>query len=131
MPRASTYRLPAITDREWQVISSVIPRPKAGPSPRYDREIVSAFCYAKAAGCSYECLPPGYPNSMSVRTRIQRWRRADLLPKVLQAAAPAIERIRSNYWDHLRWLSSGKGWKLNREKDDPELVNLPRFARSR
>ena len=47
------YLLPAVTDREWRAISVVIPRPKAGPLPRGDRGIVSALCYAKAAGCSY------------------------------------------------------------------------------
>ena len=41
------------------------------------------------------------------------------------AAAPAIERIKANYWDHLRYLSFGPGWKFNRPKDDPELANLP------
>jgi transposase len=126
MPKPSSYMLPAVTDREWRAISAVIPRPKAGPLPRHDREIVSALCYTKAAGCSYERLPAGYPSAMSIRTRVQRWERAGALLNILAAAAPAIARIHSNYWDHLRYLSFGSGWKLHRDKDDPELVNLPR-----
>ena len=125
------YRLPAVSDREWRVISACIPRPKAGPPPRHDRAIVSAICYSKAAGCSIESLPPGYPKAVSIRTRIQRWERAGVLPEILEVAAPAIERINANYWDHLRWLSFGPGWKLNREKDDPDLINLPRLTHCR
>jgi Putative transposase of IS4/5 family (DUF4096) len=123
------YLLPAVTDREWRAISVVIPRPKAGPMPRGDLGIVSALCYAKAAGCSYESLPAGYPSAMSIRTRVQRWERAGVLLDILAAAAPAIARFHSNYWNHLRYLSFGSGWKLHRDKDDPELVNLPRLTR--
>ena len=47
----ATYRLPALTDREWKRIAAVIPRPKAGPPPRHDRAIMSAVCYAEASGC--------------------------------------------------------------------------------
>ena len=46
----STYQLPALTDVEWRRISLVIPRPKAGPPPRHDREIVSAFATRKRLG---------------------------------------------------------------------------------
>jgi transposase len=109
MPKSSTYRLPAVTDREWRVISAVIPRPKAGPSPRHDREIVSALCYATAAACSFESLPPGYPKAMSIRTRVQRWERTGVLPNILVVAAPAIKRINASYWDHIRWLSLEPG----------------------
>lgn len=76
---------------------------------------------------SYEKLPPGYPKAMSIRTRVQRWQRAGVLPAILDAAAPAIERMRANYWSRLSELSPwGAEWKFHREKDDPAFVNLPR-----
>ena len=122
-----TYVLPMVTEREWRVIAKQIPRSKAGPPPRHDREIVSAVCYAKAARCSLESLPPGYPKAMSIRTRIQRWERAGVLSKILEAAAPAIARMNANYWARLSDLSPwGSKWKFAREKDDPDLINLPR-----
>ena len=75
----TTYPLPALTDVEWRRISLVIPRPKAGPPPRHDRETVSALCYSQAAGCSFERLPPGYPKPGSIRVRVQRWERAGVI----------------------------------------------------
>ena len=68
----------------------MIPRHKAGPPPRYDREIVSALCYAHATDRSFESLPAGYPKAMSIRTRVQRWRAAGVLPQIIDAAGPAI-----------------------------------------
>ena len=99
------YDLPALTDREWCRIAPVIPHPKAGPSPRHERAIVSAVCYAQASGCSYEKLPPGYPKAISIRTRVQRWQRAGVLPRILDVAEPAIERMRANCWSRLSELS--------------------------
>ena len=122
MRKPSTYQLPRLTDHEWHVIAAVIPRPKAGPPPRHDREIMDAVCYARAADCSVEALPAGYPNPMSIRTRLQRWQHSGALPAILEAAQPAVERVYIAYWDHLHWLSYGMGWKFNRAKDDPELA---------
>jgi len=122
-----TYRLPMLTAREWRAISVVIPRNQAGPPPRHDRQIISAVCYAYVANCSFESLPPGYPKVASIRTRVQRWTRAGVLPRILAAAAPAIARMRGNYQAHVSDLSPwGSNWKFNRSKDDPAFANLPR-----
>ena len=123
----TTYQLPALSDVEWRRISLVIPRPKAGPPPRHDREIVSALCYSQAAGCSFERLPPGYPKAGSIRVRVQRWERAGVLPTILDKAEPAIQRIRANYDRRLSDLSPwGNDWRFGREKDDKAFANLPR-----
>jgi hypothetical protein len=68
---------------------------------------------------------------MAIRTRVQRWEKAGVLPDILEAAAPATARIKSAYWSYLRYLSFGPGWKFNRPKDDPEFANLPRQTRCR
>jgi hypothetical protein len=128
MPRLSTYRLPMLTEREWSAIAKQIPRPKAGPPPRNDREILAAVCYAQAAGCSYESLPPGYPKAMSIRTRVQRWQRVGALRAILEAAGPAIERMSVNYNNRLRELSYGPGWRFDRKADDPDYIHLPRLT---
>jgi transposase len=126
MQKASSYRRPVLTDREWRAISRVIPAPKRGPKPRDDREIMAAVCYATATSCSYESLPCGYPPASAIRTRVKRWTQAGVLPAITVAATPAITRMCRGYWEHLRYLSFGAGWKFHREKDDPELRNLPR-----
>src|SRR5262245_22605984 len=52
--RPQMYDLPLLTDDEWCAISQMIPRNRAGPPPRFDREIVSALAYAAAARRSVE-----------------------------------------------------------------------------
>ncbi len=127
-----TYALPTLSDREWRTISAVIPRNAAGPRPRYDRQIISALCYSRAARCSLESLPPGYPLPASVRTRTKRWARAGALPKILTAAKPAIERMHANYWGRLSDLSPwGSDWQFNRKATDRAFANLPRLTHRR
>jgi hypothetical protein len=64
---------------------------------------------------------------MSIRTRVQRWQRAGVLPKILDAAAPPIERISIDFQDRLHELSPwGRNWQFGRKKDDPAFRNLPR-----
>jgi transposase len=132
MPKPHTYPLPRLTDAEWRAIVPTIPRPRAGPQPRHDRENCSALVYATAVDCSIESLPQGYStNAMAIRTRLKGWRRTGVLAHILRAAAPAVDRVAADYWDHLRYLSLGPGWKPHRAKDDPELANLPRATHMR
>jgi transposase len=131
MPKPSSYKLPALTDKEWRAVEPIIPRPARGPQPKSDRTIIGALCYMKAAGCSAESLPKGYPPSVAIRTRLRRLETAGVMPKILDAAAPATQRIKADYWEHIRYLSFGSGWKFHRAKDDPELINLPRLTHCR
>ena len=64
-----------LTDAEWQAILPHLPRQRSGPRRQNDRETVTAFLFAKAAGVSLDCLPDcGFPNPLSLRTTWQRWR---------------------------------------------------------
>ena len=121
------FSLPEITDREWRAIQKHIPLPRRGPKPRNDRQILAAVCYAQAARVSVEALPGGFPPVASIRTRVLRWRQADVLDAIIAAAAPAVRRIADDYANRLSDLSPwGSDWKYGRAKDDPVFTNLPR-----
>ena len=123
--RTATYVLPQLTDAEWEMIRRAIPRNKAGPAPRWDRQIISALAYAEAARVTVARLPPGYPPPDSIRTRAIRWQRAGALDPIMAAAVPAIERIRFAYRSRLIELSERP---RRRAPDDPEMANLPRLT---
>jgi transposase len=80
-----------LTDREWRAIEPYLPPNKSGPRRKNDRATVTAFLFAQAAGVSLDCLPDcGFPNPLSLRTTMQRWRARGELDAVLQAGQPAL-----------------------------------------
>ena len=92
-------RLPMITLAEWKKLAPLLP-PTGGPGkPRSDdRLMLSGLFYSAATKCTLESLPPGYGNPRSLRTRRQRWTADGTLPRLMQAGAPVIERMRRGYW---------------------------------
>ena len=52
-----------------------------------DRLMVSAFFYAEACRCSLDCLPAGYGNPRSLRTRRQRWQADGTMAKLMKAVS--------------------------------------------
>jgi transposase len=95
-----------LTDREWQTIVPHLPRQKSGPRRRNDRETVTAFLFAKAAGVSLDCLPDcGFPNPLNLRTTWQRWRASGELDAVMQAGQSASQRMARQYRQRVTDLS--------------------------
>jgi transposase len=95
-----------LTDAEWEAILPHLPRQRSGPRRQNDRETVTAFLFAQAAGVSLDCLPDcGFPNPLSLRTTWQRWRARGELDAVLRAGQPAQERMQRRYEHRIRNLS--------------------------
>ena len=125
-------RIPTITAREWKSIAPHLP-PTGGPGkPRSDdRLMVSAFFYAAATKCSLESLPVGYGNPRSLRTRRSRWTADGTLPRLMQAGAPVIARMRNAYWGLIRDASdtTSPDWRTSSEFFGRGVIpRLPRLA---
>jgi len=123
-------RLPLITAAEWRSISPHLP-PTGGPGkPRSDdRLMLSGLFYSEACRCSLESLPAGYGNARSLRTRKQRWTADGTLPRLMQAGAPVIERMRRGYWGLVRDASdtASPEWRNSSEFFGRGVI--PRLAR--
>jgi hypothetical protein len=120
-----------LTDREWRAIEPHLPPHKSGPRRKNDRATVAAFLFAEAAGVSLDSLPDcGFPNPLSLRTTMQRWRASGELDAVLQAGQPARERMQRRYKQHIVDLS------LRRRRADPKTIGkrsatMPRWTHVR
>jgi hypothetical protein len=99
---------------EWKKLAPLLP-PAGGPGkPRLDdRLYVSAFFYAEATNSSLECLPAGYGNPRSLRTRKQRWQADGTLAKLMKAGEPVIQRMHNYYWGLIR--DATLDWKNSQE----------------
>ena len=91
--------LPMIRSAEWKKLEPLLP-PTGGPGkPRLDdRLMLSAFYYAEATRSALECLPAGYGNPRSLRSRKQRWQADGTLARLMEAGAATITRMRDQYW---------------------------------
>jgi transposase len=78
-----------LTDEEWAVIQSVVPKPKNGRSgrpPTYPRrEIWNAILYQARTGCQWEYLPHDFPPHGLVWEHFCRWRDNGLIETVHDA----------------------------------------------
>jgi putative transposase len=109
-------KLPAITDREWAVLEPLLPSRSHAGKPRLpDRPFLSALFYAEATGCSVDCLPPGYPNPRSIRTRRKTWAKDGTLDRLMLAGRSAIARMKRNYWGLIRASDAEPTWQTSRE----------------
>jgi hypothetical protein len=121
-----------LTDDEWRLIQPHLPAQRSGPRRQNDRETVTAFLFAQAAGVSLDCLPDcGFPNPLSLRTTWQRWRKRGELDTVLLAGLPAQERMREQYKQRIMDLS-----QRPRRLDRPNTIGhrsktMPRWSHVR
>jgi Putative transposase of IS4/5 family (DUF4096) len=119
-----------LTDTEWKLIQPYLPPHKSGPRRRHDRETVTAFLFAQAAGVSLDSLPDGgFPNPLTLRTTMQRWRASGDLDAVLQAGQAAQARMPRQYKQHIVDLSL-------RRRADPKTIGkrsatMPRWTHVR
>jgi transposase len=78
-----------LTDAEWEVIQSVLPKPKGGKSGRPrtypKREIWNAILYQARTGCQWRYLPHDFPPHDDVWDHFCRWRDAGLIETVHDA----------------------------------------------
>jgi putative transposase len=78
-----------LTDAEWEVIQSVLPKPKGGKSGRPrtypKREIWNAILYQARTGCQWRYLPHDFPPHDDVWEHFCRWRDAGLIEIVHDA----------------------------------------------
>jgi transposase len=121
-----------LTDDEWAAIQPHLPRQRSGPRRQNDRETVTAFLFAQAAGVSLDCLPDcGFPNPLSLRTTMQRWRTRGELEAVMQAGRSACERMRADYEQRI-WDLSRRPHRVDRpNKIGHRSKTMPRWSHVR
>jgi putative transposase len=72
-----------VTDRQWQIISKLLPpRKKRGRPPVDRREIINAIFYVNRTGCQWRALPHDFPKWKTVYTVFWRWRKDGLWQKI-------------------------------------------------
>ena len=90
---------PHLNEREWKRIAAVLPPSRGVGRPRSDdRQAVAELLYAEVLTRTCWVAPAlqtlyGRPRAGFLSMRRQRWREDGTWPKVIAAAAPALDRM--------------------------------------
>ena len=78
-----------LTDVEWSVIEPLLPMDRRGPKPKNNRQILNGIFYILRAGCPWRDLPERYGPYTTVYNRFNRWRKASIWDKLMDAIVKA------------------------------------------
>jgi putative transposase len=82
-----------LTDREWQLIARLLPKPRRVGRPREVdlRVVMNAMLYILATGCQWRALPKDFPPFTTVQYYFYSWRDTPLWRRINRAL---VERAR-------------------------------------
>jgi putative transposase len=82
-----------MTDREWQLIARLLPKPRRVGRPREVdlRVVMNAILYVLATGCQWRALPKDFPPFTTVQYYFYNWRDTQLWRRINRAL---VERAR-------------------------------------
>ena len=78
-----------LTDFEWSVIEPLLPMDRRGPKPRNNRQIINGMFYILRCGAPWRDLPERYGPYTTVYNRFNRWRKAGIWDRLMDAIVKA------------------------------------------
>lgn len=78
-----------LTEFEWSVIEPLMPMDWRGPKPQNNRQIMNGMFYILRTGSPWRELPERYGPYTTVYNRFNRWRKAGIWDKLMDAIVKA------------------------------------------
>jgi transposase len=78
-----------LTDFEWRVIEPLMPMDRRGPKPQNNRQIINGMFYILRTGSPWRDLPERYGPYTTVYNRFNRWRKAGIWDRLMDAIVKA------------------------------------------
>ncbi len=78
-----------LTDFEWSVIEPLMPMDRRGPKPQNNRQILNGMFYILRTGSPWRDLPERYGPYTTVYNRFNRWRKAGIWDRFMDAIVKA------------------------------------------
>ena len=80
-----------LTDFEWSVIEPVLPKGQPGPRRKDDRRVLNGIFWVLRAGAPWRDLPGRYGPYTTAYNRFNRWRKAGVWDRLMDAVSKAHE----------------------------------------
>jgi transposase len=78
-----------LTDSEWSVVEPLLPMHRRGPKPKNNRQVLNGMFYILRTGCPWRDLPERYGPYTTVYNRFNRWRKAGIWDRMMDAIVKA------------------------------------------
>jgi transposase len=78
-----------LTDFEWSIIEPLLPMDRRGPKPQNNRQIINGMFYILRTGSPWRDLPERYGPYTTVYNRFNRWRKAGIWDRLMDAIVKA------------------------------------------
>ena len=121
-----------VTDREWEIIESLLPQKKKTRPPVWTRrQILNAILYQLKNGCNWADLPRDLPPYSTVFWHYQQWCKEGILDKMDNGYHPeklttALEQIYPQIMSKIQFELSAKPSKA--DKADAIALRSPQRA---
>jgi transposase len=79
-----------LTDFEWSVIEPLLPMDRRGPKPRHNRRVFNGIFWVLRTGAPWRDLPERYGPYTTAYNRFNRWRKAGIWDRLMDAVIAAI-----------------------------------------
>jgi transposase len=78
-----------LTDFEWSVIEPLLPKDRRGRKPRNNRRVLNGIFWVLRTGAPWRDLPERYGPYTSAYNRFNRWRKAGIWDRLMDAVVKA------------------------------------------
>jgi len=78
-----------LTDFEWSVIEPLLPKDRRGPKPQNNRRVFNGIFWVLRTGAPWRDLPERYGPYTSAYNRFNRWRKAGIWDRLMDAIVKA------------------------------------------
>ena len=120
-----------LSDEQWVVIESLLPRNKGGARRVDDRRVISGIIHVLKVGCRWRDCPKEYGPSTTIYNRFNRWSRKRFWIELVEALARSgavtkCTSIDSTYVKAHRSAHGGKGGRKIRRSVRRGAAKPPR-----
>jgi transposase len=134
----------ALTDAQWARLAPLLPQPKRGPQPQYQRRNLNGIRWILATGAQWRDLPERYGPWQTVASQFYRWCASGVWEQILATLQQQGDAAKQLDWSahfvdgtvvrahqHAAGARRKKGGLHSKRSDTAVAASAPKFTYAR